>query len=258
MKICDLVIKMAAFLKSLFWKNKNLIYINSTKKIFDHSGIDNQQATKNAQSIFNESKTNKIGFNFVKIHFAKMKFHLYQIQRNINYSPQITYAGYASVPFAVFDGYCLGDNHSYHFFDTTKNENETYKIVFSKKRIEDNKFTILESEEVDLIISSSFKVDRKFAKNGNVYDFDNQIGDKVSAEYLNKVFYFVSDFLDACGKSGVKKVNLYCSSRQPVSFVIGMAIQSHHPEVVAHEFEKNNYSWSLSIQKAKLQKGVPL
>lgn len=187
-----------------------------------------------------------------------MKFDLYQIQRNLNDSPKITYAGYASVPFAIYDGYCLGDNHSYQFFDTTKNKNETYKIEFSKKRKSTNKFEIMKVQEVDLLISSSYKVDNKFANTMNFFEFDTRINDKVSAEYLSDVFYFVSDFLDACRTAGVKKVNLYCSSRQPVSFVIGTAIQSHHPQVIVYEFENNEYGWGLNIQKARLERGINL
>lgn len=246
------ILKGIEVVLALFWKKSDLVYINSNKKIFDQGQIDSQMRTKNTKWIVVESKGDKLGWKFIRFHFFCMKAGLFQIIRNICYTPHIVYAGYASVPFAMFDGYVLGDNHDYTFFDTTKNTNTTYKIDFSKKRITNNTFSIALVDEVDILISSSATVNHSFSKSSQFFEFTEQIPDKVSSAYQSKVFYFVSDLLDACRSAGVKRVHLYCSSRQPVSFIVGMAIQSHHPEVVAYEFDGIKYTWGLSIQKAKL------
>lgn len=251
----SLILKIIGYVRSLFWKEKDLVYINSTKKIFDTTGIDKIIPTRGVKFIVVENKTHKIGFKFVKNHFRKMKISLYQIQRNISETSTLAYAGYASVPFAVFDGYCLGDNRDYQLFDTTKNENGTYKIDFSKKRTKNNTFKKINATEVSLFVSSSFEVDNRHGKTDIKFNYMCLINDKVDDNYLSEVFYFVTDFLDHCRVSGVKKIHIYCASRQLVSFIIGTAIQSHHPEVIVYEFENNKYTWGLSIQNAKIIKG---
>src|SRR5690554_2314376 len=250
----SVMLKIIGYLFSLFWKKKDLLYINSTKKIFDTTGIDKLIPTKGVKFLVVENKTHKIGFKFVKNHFRKMKISLYQIQRNISETSKISYAGYASVPFAVFDGHCLGDNRDYQLFDTTKNKNKMYKIEFSKKRIQNNTFEKINSAEVDLFVSSSFQVDNNHRKTDSHFNFNYLINDKIDPNYLSKVFYFISDFLYHCRLSGVKKVHIHSASRQPVSFIIGTAVQSHHPEVIVYEFENNKYAWGISIQNSKIIK----
>lgn len=249
----NIFVKVIQIVLAFFWKKSNVIYINSNKKIFDQGALDDIKSTKKTKWLINEAKTLKLGYAFNKVHFAKMKRQLYQISRNLEYKPQISYGGYVSTPFAIFDGYCLGDNHKYIFFDTTKNTGKMYKIEFKKNRKKTNTFNIISNAaEVDLIISSSFPINTEITRSINKFEFMHLIADRLSKDYLSEVFYYVSDFLDQCRNVNVKRVNLYCSSRQPVSFIIGMAIQNHHPQVYAYELEKGRYAWAVNIQEGKL------
>lgn len=250
------LIKFIQILKALFWKNSNIIYINSNKKIFDQSILDKLSGRQKYKKIINESNVNKIGYASKEYHFQKMKIQLYQITRNLRYKPEIVYAGYVSTPFAIYDGYCLGDNHNYTFFDTTKDVQKSYRINFAKKRYTTtNNFDLKNNlEEVNLLISSSYTINYSHIDSEEIYEYKNIIGDKLNDEDLNDVFYYVSDFLDECRNKNVNRVNLFCSSRQPIAFVVGSAIQKHHPEVYAFEYEGGKYTWSVNIQKGKLIK----
>lgn len=240
-------------IKAHFWKNNDLIYIHSNNKFFEQDKIST--AKRNTKWIVHES-INKIGPRFIKIFLNRSKANLYQISRNLNFKPYITYAGYASVPYAVFDGYCIGDNHNFTFLDSTKNSSAIYKVEFSKTRGNNfNSFAIPDGVlEVDLLISCSFPIDKALAKTKHVYELSDMSGNKVTSEYLSKVFYWVSDFLDECRNKGVCEVHLLCSSRQSVSFIVGTAIQRHHPLVTAYEFERGKYTWGLQIQNGKFKK----
>ena len=57
-----------------------------------------------------------------------------------------------------------------------------------------------------------------------------------------------------CRDNGINIVNIYSATRQPISFVIGTSIQSHHPLVKAYEFEKSSYTWNVEIQNNQLKK----
>jgi|AntRauTorckE6833_2_1112554.scaffolds.fasta_scaffold01677_8 hypothetical protein len=250
------IIKLINIIKAIFWKNSDVIYVNSNKKIFDQNGIDEIHSIKKSKFIINESKVSKLGLKFNKVHLKKMKIDLYHISRNLQYKPRIGYAGYASTPFAIYDGYYLGDNHDYVLFDTKKESSGFYKIDFSRKRISKNTITIPNDvDEICLLVSSSYIINKETVKSCYTYEYNNIIIDKITLEYLNKTFYFISDFLDECRNKDIKIIHLYSSSRQPVSFIIGTAIQAHHPEVMAYEFENGNYNWALDVQKGILNEG---
>ncbi len=247
-----LVHKIIAKLKSLCWKGKDLIYIHATKKTVDINDIDKLIPIRNAHIIDNQPKRVKLGFKWYNAHLKHMKINLYSILKNYDECGEISYVGYVNVPFAIYDGYCLGDNKDYTLFDSTKNENKFYKIDFKKKRNIANKFSVKQSDEVELYIYSSYKIGKHNDNDLPKYEFDLPISDELTLDYLNDMFYKITDFLDECRTNGVLKVHMYCATRQPVSFIIGTAIQSHHPEIIVYDFENSKYTWGLSIKKGKL------
>lgn len=248
------VYKLWIYIKNFFQKNNRILYINENKKILDLWQIERRQSLKGYQIVLARDNS-KLGYKNVKIHFLRMKKSLFLILGNLTEGPSLLYSGFASTPFAAFDGYCLGDNENITFYDNDKTTNEEYAIVFKKKaRLAKNIFPIKNGEkEVSLLLSCSYPITPECCKtNVPQFAFNHISEDEITSDYLNEVFYFVSDFLDECREKSVQLVNLYLSSRQPVSFVAGTAIQSHHPHVHAYEFENGKYTWAVDIQDAKL------
>ncbi|MGI6644459.1 MAG: SAVED domain-containing protein [Bacilli bacterium] len=248
------IYKVFAYIMSLSWKGKDLIYIHSTKKTFSIDEIDSRMKIKKAHIINHQPKRVKFGLKGYKMHFKKMQINLYNILRNYDDIGFIAYAGFVNVPFAIYDGYCLGDTKNYVLFDTMKNTSGVYKINFNRKRSNINAFDLLldDVKEVELYISSSYEIKYQKSHAKAQFEIKSIIDDKISKNYLNDLFYKVADFLDYCRSNKVKKIHMYCASRQPVSFIIGTAIQSHHPEVIVYDFENSEYTWGLSVQKGKI------
>ena len=246
--------KSFAWVKSLFWKSNNILYINENKKVTDLWQIQRHQSLAGYHTVRVRHNT-KLGFKNAQLHFLHMKKALCEILRNLTENPNLIYTGFVSTPFAAFDGYCLGDNEKIIFYDNNKATNESYKISLDKaKRPEKKIFEITEgAEEVCLVLCCSFDINPNCCKpNIPQYVFAKKSGEEVSSEYLKEVFYFVNDFLDECRDKRVQIVHLYLSARQPISFVVGTAIQSHHPLVRAYEFESGKYTWAVDIQSGKL------
>jgi hypothetical protein len=254
----DIFAQLYYFIKSLFWKNKNILYINSNKKVFDEKPIgrclpkdididDYKNITVNSDL--------KIGFKNAKAHFLRMKKSLFEISQNLKRDPKIIYGGYVSVPFAVFDGYCLGDNHEYELVYTSKNNMDMYSAKFTKERkTAKQHFDIKKHEKVvNLLIPSSYPISHDaVSTNEPIFEFPNTAEDLIEDDYLNSLFYFISDFLDECREKCVGCINLYIAAKQPVSFVTGTAIQAHHPLVNVFEFENGKYTWNLEVQNGKI------
>lgn len=251
----NFILALLQRVKALFWRNNDIIYLNSNKKIFDFESIDSTRSINKTKIIDNQRTRKNYGFRYAKWHFFRMRILLYQMRLNLKYNPQITYTGYVSTPFAIYDGYIFGDNHNYTFYDTSKNAGKPYKVLFNKLRKKQNIFNIPQGiQEFNLLISSSFNINKSFL-NGKPYEeFNITCPDKITKDYLSEVFYYVSDFMDACRDNGINIVNIYSATRQPISFVIGTSIQSHHPLVKAYEFEKSSYTWNVEIQNNQLKK----
>lgn len=246
----SLIYKVISWIKGLFWKNSNIIYVNSNKKNQSKDHIDEVTKTNNAQWVICQSNT-KLGYKFYNSHLLKMKKHLWDILRNSKESNEITYAGFASTMFASFDGYVLGDNRKYKFVDVNSSSSKTYKVEYDKKytkNVFDNKPT---TETVNILFSCSYKISQP-KDNNDFYEFDTLSGDKVTKAYLQDVYSYAKSIFDLCNTSGVKRINLFIAAKQPVSFVIGTAIQSYHPNIYAYEYENGHYTLSLNIQTGKL------
>lgn len=41
---------------------------------------------------------------------------------------------------------------------------------------------------------------------------------------------------------------MYISAKQPISFVIGTAIEQRHPEIEVYEYDGNKYAYSLNMK----------
>ena len=256
MEYVNIIQKIIQVIKAFFWKNSDVIYIHSNKKVFDHNLIDEKQSTKKSKWIINESNTHKIGFKFTKLNFRKGQIALYQITRNLKYKPKISYGGYVSVPLAAYDGSCLGDTRNYFLYDTMSGKKHAKRIEFNPSRNTSVRFGVDSTfKEVNLIVSSSFLVNSNAVRDGTMPTFriDQLLKGFADSKYLIKMHSLVYDFLDECRFSGITKVHMYMSSRQAVSFAVGTAIQPHHSEVLIYEYEDARYTWNINVKKAKLE-----
>lgn len=240
--------------KRLFWKNANIVYINDNKKKTNKRDLTKEFDIEHHKfiSIYTDGRNASLK----KIHLALMKINQKTIIRNMANQPNLYYSGFASVPFAVYDGYIISDNFVVQLCDKTKNDNEEYKVEFKKKRPKENNYSITSTGAINLVVSSSYPIRHELITNGlPIYDSDiSLINDKITNDYLNDVYFKIFDFLDQAGKNGIKRVNLYLSSRQAVSFVIGSAIQVRHPEVVVYEYDGTKYTWGLSMKTRRILK----
>lgn len=244
--------KAIAYISSKFWKNKNFIYINANKKICNIESI--KALTTPSDLKFLNCQTNKtLSINSLKRHFIKTKGCLYQIQRNLSDNCSFYYCGFPSQMFSVYDGYILGNTHYPKFLEQGKNE-KFYSIDFKLKIKESKIEDILDFEEINLVIESSYNIDVNKLKKYPTYYFKEKAPDKITGEYLNNIYNFVKSFLDKCNEYKIKQVNLYITSRPSVSYVIGTAIQTYHPNINIYEFTNNEFICCLNLNKGRIEK----
>lgn len=246
------IYKFISLIKTFFWRDKNIIYVNSNKKSQSKDIIDNLISTRGCKWIMCESIT-KLGYRFYKLHLLKMKKNLYDISRNLSESKILSYSGFASPMFAAYDGYCLGDNRSYRFIDIDSSCTNGYVIEYEKKLLEVSEFDKVRNDIVNVIFSCSIDIRLESIK-GQKYIFDEKSGCKVDLLYLQKVYSYTKCLLDYLGKSGVKRINMYIAAKQPISFIIGTAIQPGHPKVYIYEYFEGTYNNDipLLIQEGKI------
>lgn len=246
----SLIYKVISCLKTLLWNNPNIIYVNSNKKRQNKRLIDEVASTLDCKWVLCESNT-KLGHKHYKYHLLKMKHSLYDILRNTANSNKLIYSGFASPMFAAFDGYCLGDARKYTFVDLNSSNSKPYKIEYSKKYMKHNLPDKPNSKIVNVIYSCTTDVDTS-SISGYKYIFNEKSGDSVKAKYLQNIYSFTKDVLDLCKDNGVERINMYIAAKQPISFIIGTAIQSYHPNVYIYEFIEGKYTTPLNIQKVRI------
>ena len=247
--ILDILGIIWAILKSLFWRNSNIVYVNSNVKAANLKQIAEKLSLEKYKCVNCQSKK-KNGLRALKRHFRKMRISLYQIQRNIVDSSKITYCGFASQMFSIYDGYILGNTFQYRFIDFNGKYYEFSPTI--KDPVEQISLNGCNEEEVSLIISTSYDIDATKCLKNKQYVFYKKAPEKITSTYLNEVYAYVKNFLDACGKTNIKTVNLYITAKQSVSFIVGTAIQSYHPAVRIYEYRDNKFKYYLDLSKGKI------
>lgn len=247
----DFLGKIIAIIKRITWKNNNVIYINSNKKIFDKENIDNKIPTRKYEWISCQT-ISKLGIKLYRIHLFKMKINLFNIMRNCTDDANIVYSGYVSPMFAAYDGYCLGDTRKYTFVDTLQKNSKPYVVNYTKNFSKHKIFIPDENLEINIKVCCTNSINDDKCLNNLSFDYTKEV-DKVNNKILNEIYSFVRNVLDACTNSKVVKVNLYIAAKQPISFICGTAIQSYHPLVVVYEYDCNKYLKSFEIQNSKIQ-----
>ena len=244
--------KIFAFILSKFWKNKNFVYINANKKNLNIEDI--KPLIKPTDSKILNCQSNKtISINSLRKHFIKSKMYLYQIQRNIRDNCSFYYCGFPSQMFSVYDGYILGNTKYPKFLELGKS-NKFYSIDYKPNNSETKIDNITESEEINLVIESSYSIDNNKLKKYPTYYFNEKAPDKITNEYLNKVYNFTKTFLDKSNSHSIKRINLYITAKPSISYVIGTAIQAYHPSVSIYEFIDNKFLYYLNLNKGKIEK----
>lgn len=246
----SLIYKVISCIKTLRWNNPDIIYVDSNKKRQNKRFIDAVASTFGCKWVLCESNT-KLGYKHYKCHLLKMKHSLYDILRNTSNSNKLIYSGFASPMFAAFDGYCLGDTRKYTFVDLNSCNSKPYKIEYNKKYIKRNLTEKPNSKIVNVIYSCTADIDAS-SISGYKYIFSEKSGDNVKAKYLQIIYSFTKDVLDLCKNNGVERINMYIAAKQPISFIIGTAIQSYHPNVYIYEFIEGKYTTPLNIQKVRI------
>lgn len=189
--------KVLGFFKSFFWKNKNIVYINSNVKNLNIESIRKLISPSNSKYINCQSEKRN-SLKGYKRHFRKQKINLFQIIRNVRDASKITYCGFSSQMFSVFDGYVLGDTNNYDFIEI-KNNNTYYLISEKRKNIQDKILLGDVKEEINLVIETSYQIDESKCLNNPTIKLDMQEPSKITNDYLNKVYSSVKNVLDACG-----------------------------------------------------------
>mgnify|MGYP007092466543 CR=1 FL=1 len=140
-------------------RNNKIIYINSNKKIQCKDNIDSLTKTNDYQWVICQfSYKGKFNFNNYKIHFFKMRKHLYDLSRNSKNFNELTYSGFVSPMFAIFDGYIIGDNKKYCFIDCGSDNSHPYKINYSKSNKKIKVSNKPSTDIVNVIFACSFDI----------------------------------------------------------------------------------------------------
>lgn len=240
--------KLPGLIRSIFWKNKYIVYINSNVKNLNVEEIIPLITPSNSKYINCQSKKlNEV--ESLRKHYRKARINLYQILKNSRDSSKITYCGFASQMFSIYDGYILGDTLKTEFVDYN---GKFYKIHSNIKHVSKSIDIDDSGEEIDIIISTSYDIDLSKCVDAPKYVFDEKAPNKITTQYLSKVYSFVKNVLDSCGKTKVKKVNLYITAKQSVSFIVGTAIQSYHPVVNVFEYRGNHFKYYLDLSKSEI------
>lgn len=240
--------KLWVIIKSFFWKNTDIMYINSNVKIFNIKDAKYLVRSSNVKIINCQSKKS-ITLNDLRKHFLKSRLNLFQILRNLQESSLITYCGFCSSMFGVYDGFKIGNTFKFQLIDYNNkyysiNENLKYKDHFIS--IDDSK------KEINIIISSSYDISKNKVQSVPTYSFDKKGPNKLNSTYLNEIYSFVRSILDSCCSTDVRKVNLYIAGKQSVNFIVGLAIQTYHPQVFVHEYRDNRFKFYMDLFNGKI------
>ena len=247
----SLIMKTWAFIKSIFWKNKHFVYINANKKNLNIETIKPLIQPSNSKIL--NCQTNKtVSIKSSKRHFLKNKIYLYQIQKNIRDNCSFYYCGFPSQMFSIYDGYILGNTHYPKFLELGAN-GKFYFVDFKFKGKDIKVEELTNTEEINLVIESSYVIDKNKLKNCPTYFFDEKVPMKITNEYLNKVYNFTKSFLDKCNNYNIKKVNLYITSKPSVSYIVGTAIQAYHPNIKIYEFINNKFAYYLNLNEGRIE-----
>lgn len=247
--------KFFSFFRYLFKKNNKVIFLHSNVKQMSEEDYDGVVKRLNYSKYNVQSKKKKI--NASKWFLFRTKLALYKIYRDNSKIVNFTYGGFVSVPLSIYDGYVVGDNHNCTFICVNRDNNEVYKVEYKKNKINSDLFKMnfpKQCTEVALIINSSFKISENNIRYP-IIKLDFLCDKQINNEYLNKMYSYVFDILSKCKDMGILKVHLYCSSLQPISFIIGTAIQTYHPQVIVYEFFNGEYTWGFDIKKGQYVKG---
>lgn len=239
-----------SYIRTLFWKNENIIYINSNKKRQNKDNIDDVGIkTRKYKWLICESNV-KLGYKFYRIHLLKMKHKLYDIARNSNDNNDLIYSGFVSPMFSSYDGYCIGDTRGVTFVDLDSNTSKPYKIKYEKNYTK-SEMPVSKKDIVNVTFECSYNIN---CVDDITYRYQEKSGNIVDEKYLQNIYSFTRNVLDSCSQNNVKRVNFYIAAKQPVSFVIGTAIQDYHPIVYIYEFKEGKYCMPIIIQEGKLGK----
>lgn len=254
--------KIWACITAIFWKNKSIVYLNSNKKVFNlEEACRNKCINIKDSKVITLNKTLSTRYKTYQSHFRKMQYRLFQIKRNLKENLDFTYGGFASPMFAVFDGMQIGNTTKFDLVCYDNNTNSFYSIPYSRKSSntpsEIDCKEDLETDEINIVISSTYKVSpSKYNSSLRTFEFEDLTNNKIDNEYLQKVYQYVESVLVWSQTRNIRRINMYISAKQPVSFVIGTAIEERHPEVIVYEFVDNKYAYSLNLKTFNISKNI--
>lgn len=254
--------KIWACITAIFWKNKSIVYLNSNKKSFNL-----EEACRSKCINVKDSKVIVLGKNLptsykmYRTHFKKMKYRLFQIKRNLKENIDFTYGGFVSPMFAVFDGMQIGNTTKLNLVCYDNNKNSYYSILYSRKSrnspAEIECSDVLVGNEINIVISSTYKISpSKYNASLKTFELEDLTNNKIDNKYLQKVYQFVESVLVWSQTRNIKRINMYISAKQPVSFVVGTAIEERHPEIIVYEYLNNEYAFSLNLKTFKIVKTI--
>lgn len=255
----SLIAKIFATIRSLRWKKKNIIYLNSNKKICNFDEIcESRCVNSNDAKVINIGKKLPTHFKCYKSHFKRMQYHLYQIKRNLSSNKYFAYGGFVSPMFAVFDGMQIGNVTQVELVCYDNDTNSYYSLDYRKKSNNSPSGIALDEtcgEEINIVISSTYKIDpSKYDSSLKTFEFEERLNKKVTNSYLQKVYGFVESVLVVTQTRNIKKIHLYIAAKQPICFVVGTAIEERHPEIEVYEYDNNEYSYSLNLKTFKIRR----
>lgn len=176
------IYKIWSIFKTIFWKEENIIYINSNKKMQRKDNVDEVIKTRKYKWIICESNT-KLGYKFYKMHLLRMKKSLYDILRNSSDSNDLVYSGFVSPMFSIYDGYCIGDARKITFVDIDSGTSNPYKILYEKNYKKHDLTNVINKETVNIIFECTCDIKKDIPSD---FKYSQRSSNKVSKQYLQE------------------------------------------------------------------------
>lgn len=252
-KICSVFYSL---IKNFFGKKDKIIYINSNKKSINRNDLDTVFSTRKVKYVDCQKIYASKSFFKYKLHFWKMRLCLYNLNSNFKDYELFLYGGFASPMFAVFDGYVISNTIKTNLIGYD-NKHGIYAITDYLVKEKNVYLEIPDNiNELNILISSSLKINPDMCCNNTccTIQYTKIINDVITKKDLAEIYNYVKRALDLATQKNVKRINMYISAKQPVTFIVGTAIQTYHPSIYVYELIGNKYSIELYLQGNKLKK----
>ncbi len=174
------------------------------------------------------------------------------------------YLGFSHIPFSFLDGHCFsnaGKVKLYEYNDKrlefqSEGYFELHQVYNSSIELENNLSSFAElDKEIAVKIVLTYEINDDDI--GEIQPFNQIVSLRPSEKILNyaQIYKLQKEFkniLDQLQNFGVQKIHLFSTTPNSLTFSLGRVIEHSHPEVIAYNYTKGKFDWSISVQNKEI------